>query len=231
MKRTLTRLKALLVSLPEWLVTYLPGPLGRKVRLVYWKARMAHVGRGVTFGVGVQVGNPSFVTIGANSWIDDYVILLAGPPGGNRHLIARRPNPSFRGAEGELRIGRDCHIAQQVTLQAHGGLTIGDASGVASGARIYTLSHHYRDLTGKGDPGAVYKFTPRAPEEEQALIASPVVMEDFTAVGLNTVVLPGSTIREGSWVGTLSVVTGEIPAYSVATGNPARVVKQVRPSP
>jgi acetyltransferase-like isoleucine patch superfamily enzyme len=230
MKRTLAIIQGLLWSIPEWLISNLPGPLGRKTRYAYWKIRMAHVGPRVTFGIGVRVGNPEFVSIGANTWIDDYVILLAGPPGGGRQFVARKPNPNFVGSEGELRIGRRCHIAQSVVLQAHGGLTIGDSSGVASGAKLYTLSHHYRDLTGRGDPAVIYKFSPCAPEEEQALIASPVVLEDSTAIGLNAVVLPGSTIRQGSWVGALSLVVGEIPAFTVASGNPAKVLKEIRPS-
>ena len=51
-------------------------------------------------------------------------------------------------------------------------------------------------------------------------------MEKYTALGLNSVILPGGTIREGSWVGVLSVVKGTVPHYSIAEGNPAKVVKR-----
>lgn len=214
-------------TFPDWAVVYMPGPLGRRARHLYWKSRMRFLGRNVTFGVGVQITNPAYISIGDNTWIDDYVILLAGPPGGEGRTIVRRPNAAFAGQEGEIRIGRNCHIAQHVTLQGHGGLSIGDDSGVASGARIYSLSHHYR---GPEDATRVYKFTPRAPAEEQLLIASPTVMDDWTAVGLNSVLLPGATVGKGTWVATLSMVMGPLPPHCIASGIPAKVVKEIRAS-
>lgn len=188
---------------------------------------MAYVGRGVTFGVGVRVANPEHVRIGDNTWIDDYVVLLAGPPSGEGRRITRKPNPRFTGNEGELSIGSNCHIAQHVVLQGHGGLSVGDSSGVASGSRLYSLSHHYRDLGSARGPDQVFKFSPCVSPEEQALISSPVVMEEATAVGLNSVVLPGSTIGKGAWIGVLSLVVGNIPPNSLAVGNPAKVVKKI----
>lgn len=213
-------------AVPEWAVAFLPGPQGRAARSLYWAARMRHVGRKVTFGIGVQVVNPEFVSIGDNTWIDDYVILLAGPPG-ERAALTHKPNAAYTGAAGELRIGRNCHIAPHVVIQAHGGVWIGDGCGVASGARIYSLSHHYRNSRDPAD-ARVYKFSPRVPAEEQALIASPTVMEDATAVALNSILLPGATLREGAWLGVLSATSGEVPANTVASGNPAKVVKAIR---
>jgi galactoside O-acetyltransferase len=188
---------------------------------------MAHVGPGVTFGLGLRIANPKYISIGANTWIDDDVLLLAGPPSGLRKL-KRKPNSAFKEQEGQLTIGANCHIAPQVTLQAHGGLTIGDNSGVASGCRLYSLSHHYK---WQGDPTAetVYKFSPRAPPNEQTLLCGPVVMEQNTGIGTNSIVLPGGTIREGTWVGVLSVVVGELSGNSIAVGNPAKCIKQIRP--
>lgn len=46
-------------------------------------------------------------------------------------------------------------------------------------------------------------------------------------IGDNVVILPGVTIGEGSIIGANAVVTKDIPPYSVAVGNPARVVKSV----
>jgi len=176
---------------------------------------------------GPGPANPRHVHIGENSWIDDYVVILAGPPGGRANIFSKA-NPHFNRNRGELWIGANTHIAQMVTLQAHGGLSIGGGSGIASGARVYTLSHHYRDLANRGDSTKIFKFSPRAPVDEQALVAAACVMEDFTALGLNSVMLPGATICRGAWVGVLSVVQGEIPPNSVASGNPATVVKMIR---
>ena len=47
-------------------------------------------------------------------------------------------------------------------------------------------------------------------------------------IGHGSVVLPGARIGEHVVIGANSVVTGEIPSYSVAVGVPARVIKQYR---
>lgn len=46
-------------------------------------------------------------------------------------------------------------------------------------------------------------------------------------LGVNVIVLPGVTIGEGSIIGAGSVVTKDVPPYSIAVGNPARVVKTI----
>ena len=55
----------------------------------------------------------------------------------------------------------------------------------------------------------------------------PVIIEDNVWIGEMVCILPGVTIGRGSIIGANSVVTHDIPAYCVAAGNPARVVKQL----
>lgn len=55
----------------------------------------------------------------------------------------------------------------------------------------------------------------------------PVIIEDNVWIGEMTCIMPGVTIGRGSIIGANSVVTHDIPAYSVAAGNPAKVVKQL----
>lgn len=46
-------------------------------------------------------------------------------------------------------------------------------------------------------------------------------------IGGNVIILPGITIGRGTTIGAGSVVTKDIPAESVAVGNPARVIKKI----
>lgn len=55
--------------------------------------------------------------------------------------------------------------------------------------------------------------------------AEPITLADNVWIGFDCVVLPGVTIGEGSVVGARSVVYDDIPPYSIAVGNPARVVR------
>lgn len=53
---------------------------------------------------------------------------------------------------------------------------------------------------------------------------APIIGHDVW-IGCNTVVLRGSKIGNGAVIGANSVVTGDIPPYSIAVGSPARIVK------
>lgn len=55
----------------------------------------------------------------------------------------------------------------------------------------------------------------------------PVFIEDDCWIGGNVIILPGVRIGKGSTVGAGSVVTKDIPPYSVAVGNPCRVRKTI----
>ena len=53
----------------------------------------------------------------------------------------------------------------------------------------------------------------------------PVIIEDDVWIGARVIILPGVTIGTGSVIGAGAVISKSIPPYSVAVGNPARIVK------
>ncbi|MDX9694897.1 MAG: acyltransferase [Bacteroidales bacterium] len=57
------------------------------------------------------------------------------------------------------------------------------------------------------------------------LKSAKVVIKDGAHIGIGAIIMPGVTIGEGAVVGAGSVVTKDIPPYSVATGIPAKVIK------
>lgn len=61
--------------------------------------------------------------------------------------------------------------------------------------------------------------------------ARPVVIGDDCWIGGTVTILPGVTIGEGCTIAANAVVTKDIPAWSVAMGAPAKVVKKVTPVP
>ena len=46
-------------------------------------------------------------------------------------------------------------------------------------------------------------------------------------IGLNVTILPGVTVGEGAVIGSCALVTKDVPAWTVATGVPARVVREI----
>ena len=222
-------LKKIITALDEFFflapILMIPGSIGNRLRRGYYRKRLKFMGRNVLLDVGIQILNPEFISIGDNTWVDKFVILLAGPPRKTR-ITYYKKNESYPGAEGELHIGANCHIAPHSLVSAHGGVWLGKNLTIASGSRVYSFSHHYKNLVDQSDPRLDYYFSSRAADEDQAMISSPIVMQDNTALGLNSVILPGVTIGIGSWIGAMSLVLKDIEPNVIAAGNPAVLLKK-----
>ncbi len=61
---------------------------------------------------------------------------------------------------------------------------------------------------------------------KQPVTKAPIVIEDEVWIGANATITAGVTIGKHSVVGSGSVVTKDVPPFSVAVGNPARVIKK-----
>lgn len=57
--------------------------------------------------------------------------------------------------------------------------------------------------------------------------AQPIWIQDNVWIGFDSCILPGVTIGEGAIVGARSVVSQDVPPYTVVAGNPARIVRQL----
>lgn len=208
-----------LILLP---IFYLPGPLGFKLRYRYYKKRLKYLGKNVQIDIGVYIQNPEYVSIGDNTWIDKYVILLAGPPRGNRETRIKE-NKNFKLDKGNLFIGQNVHIAPFCIISGMGGIYIGNDVGFSSSCKVYSFTHHYRSFVNSSNQ--MITFGPQVPQERQSMILGPIVVEDNVGIALNCVVLPGVTIHKNSFIMMKSVVSRDILENSIASGNPARIIK------
>jgi len=59
--------------------------------------------------------------------------------------------------------------------------------------------------------------------------SSPIRIGKNVWIGFDCCVLPGVTVGDGAVVGARSVVVSDVPPYSVAVGNPARVIRKLEP--
>lgn len=67
------------------------------------------------------------------------------------------------------------------------------------------------------------------PDVYTGIPARPVLIQDFVWIGANAVVLKGVTIGEGAVIGAGSVVTKDVPPYTIVAGNPARIIREIPP--
>jgi acetyltransferase-like isoleucine patch superfamily enzyme len=63
-----------------------------------------------------------------------------------------------------------------------------------------------------------------------AVAAQPIRIGRNAWIGFDACILPGVTIGEGSIIGARSVVTQSVPPFTVAAGNPARIVREISPA-
>ena len=112
-----------------------------------------------------------------------------------------------------LTIGSNTLIEQGVQIVCHSRVSIGQDVSIAGRCAIVDVSHPYEDLS----PGNIGS---RIADEE-----SFVEICDGAFLGYGTVVLPNVRIGERAVIGANSVVTRDVPAYTVAAGIPARAIK------
>lgn len=115
--------------------------------------------------------------------------------------------------EPRLVIQNRVDIGHNVTFIVNKEIVIEDDVNIASGVRFMDTDAHPRDAKDR-----IADLPPR-PEE-----IKPVRICRNAWIGHNVFILKGVTVGEGAIIGVNSVVLTDIPPYSVALGNPARVI-------
>ena len=116
----------------------------------------------------------------------------------------------YFGSGNDISIGN--HSGIGINSRIQGPLVIGNHVMIGPNLSIYTNDHAHRNTN---IPMTQQGFT----EKKQ------VTIEDDVWIGVNVIILKGVTIGTGSIIAAGSVITKNIPPYSVAAGNPARVIK------
>ncbi|KAF7714145.1 Acetyltransferase [Penicillium ucsense] len=121
--------------------------------------------------------------------------------------------PPFRPDYGcNIIIGKDCFVNWNLTVLDTSLVVIGDRVQIGTGVSLLTAGHDTSILSRR-------KFVE---------FGHPIFIEDDCWIGANVVVLPGVRIGQGSTIGAGSVVTKDIPPFSVAVGTPCRVKKTIQ---
>lgn len=121
----------------------------------------------------------------------------------------------------KLHIGDYTHIASNVTIIGgkESELICNGFNNIMSGARIICGSDRF------DSSGLFGALIPNKLKGTQ--IIKPIIMEEFSNVGTNAVIMPGSILRQGVLVTIGSVLFGDSEPWGVYSGNPAKLVKKI----
>ena len=122
------------------------------------------------------------------------------------------------------KIGDFTHIAPYVTIigGAKGYFECKGFNNIMAGVRIVCGSDRF------DDSGLFGSLIPDEFKGRQ--IVEPVLMEEFSNVGTNAIILPGSTLRRGVLLAAGSLLIGDTEEWGVYKGNPAKLVKKIDPT-
>jgi acetyltransferase-like isoleucine patch superfamily enzyme len=147
-----------------------------------------------------------------------------------------------------IKIGAYTHVVGQLMVYGHGGeISIGDYSYVGENSKVWSaknikignrvlISHNvniFDNLTHPIDPYERHLhqkaiITKGFPKGMDDLSEKPIIIEDDAWICCMTVILRGITIGKGAIVAAGSVVTKDVPPYTMVAGNPAKIIRNLQ---
>lgn len=159
--------------------------------------RMGKVGRNIFVRKNLMVGTPKGIFIGNNVWIG---------------RDCRLECYESEGKLGNIKLGNNSKLGHFCTILCGADVNIGNYTRLSSFVTIMSESH------GNNPEKGIYHL--------QELVCKEVNIGTYCWIGEKVIVMPGVSIGDWSIVGAGSLVTKDIPPYSIAVGNPAKVIKQ-----
>ena len=177
-------------------------------RLIYakWKYRRAQTGKKITASLKLSLRNPQYFSIGDYCYFGPNCRIEAWDYYKDKHYTP------------QILIGKDVRINSTCHIGAINKIRIGNSCLLGSHVMIIDHSH------GK----STWEDIEKHPSERDLYSKGEVVIGDRCWLGENVCILPGVHIGVGCIIGANAVVTKDIPDYSVAAGNPAKVVKTIQ---
>lgn len=136
--------------------------------------------------------------------------------------------------KGQIKFGNDSTIgAGSMLVSANSRIEIGNNVVISFDVTFYNNNSHSFDTEErKQDVKNTLDFLKGRRSDRginwDKIISKDIIVEDDVWIGFGATILKGVTIGRGSIVGAKSVVTHDVPPYSVVAGNPARVVKYLK---
>lgn len=171
----------------------------------YKSIRFCSIGENTTLGIHTIYIGEKYISLGTNTSIGDYGRLTAYP-------FYEKTNQHFTP---EIVIGNNCSIGAHFHITAINKVKIGN--NVLTGPRIL--------ITDNAHGGSSKDLLTIAPSNRPMYSKGEVVIEDNVWIGEGAMIMSNVHVGKGAIIACNSVVTTDIPPYSIVAGSPAKIVK------
>jgi acetyltransferase-like isoleucine patch superfamily enzyme len=204
-------------------IGWIPGVVGIAARGILYRS-ILHMQGMAAIEDGVRIKFADHVRLGRGSYLDHGSYLHACPAGitiGDESFVMKNAILhvyNFRGLpHAGITIGKRSLIGEACVLRGQGGITIGDDVFLAPLVQMLAVNHVFHDTT--------------RPISLQGITCQGIIVEDGAWIGSGAIILDGTRIGRNAVVGAGAVVTKDVPPYSIAVGNPARIVRDLQSQP
>lgn len=139
----------------------------------------------------------------------------------------------FESGSGHITVGNHTYLGDSIFI-SRSSIEIGDNVNIAWGCTIYDHDSHSLDFESRRKDITDELFCLRnnmnfiQNKDWADVHTRPIKICNDAWIGMGCIILKGVTIGEGAIVGAGSVVTKDVPAWTIVAGNPARIVKQLK---
>lgn len=143
-------------------------------------------------------------------------------PSGRFRKFTRISSTAYLGHRDKIAIGDHVWIWHHSVIDGSNGVSIGDGVQIGAWCGIFTHGSHVaiRLL------GASYISMPE--KDRPGYTRAPVEIGEYSFIGTKAIIMPGAKIGKGCLITPGAVVSGTIPDFAIAKGDPAKVVGDVR---
>ncbi|GAB2617682.1 acyltransferase [Belliella aquatica] len=190
------------------------------IRGTWYRWRLKSVKGVFLVGKGVTLRQAQYIEVGRNFIAQDHCeingLSQKGLIFGDKVTVGSyaiiRPTNLYGGEAGVgLKVGNNSSIGPYSYIGCSGHIEIGDNVMMSPRVSIYSENHNFEDV----DKSMI----------EQGVTRSFVKIEDDCWIAANSIILAGVTVGKGSIVAAGSVVTKDVPPFSIVGGNPAKIIK------
>lgn len=172
----------------------------------YRARKFQHWGKRSKMGFNMHICGENMISVMNNVYIGSGTSLTAFTGGNDNKNV-------------KIRIGNNCMIGSDCHITALSGITIGEGLLTGKSVLISDNSH------GNPSDTDLLNISPKA---RPLYSKANIVIGNNVWIGEKAAIMAGVTIGNGAIIGANSVVTHDIPPYSIAAGCPAKIINKIK---